>query len=179
MIDHRLQVDDLAERGPHRTPACEELEQTDIAHHPIPGVGALHLDHDALSARQRGAMHLRDRSRSKRFGFDGIEHVLPRHPQLLLHCLHDLRLGQRRDPVAQGREFLDERTGKQVRARRKDLAELAEGGPKLFERESQSPRALLGSIVATVAERIQFGEPVLHHHAGDVGGASRQHHLDM
>ena len=58
------------------------------------------------------AMDLRDRPGGERLGFHGLEHVLPRHAELLLHHGDDLCLRQGRHVVLQGREFLDELGGR-------------------------------------------------------------------
>ena len=82
-------------------------------------------------------MDLRDRAGGERLRVHRLEDVLPRDAELLLHHRDDLRLAERRHVVLQGRELFDELGREQVRARRKDLPELAERGAELLQSRAQ------------------------------------------
>ena len=46
-------------------------------------------------------MHLADRSCGERCRLDRLEHVFPGDAQVLFHHANDVRLGKRRDAIAQ------------------------------------------------------------------------------
>ena len=83
------------------TASMPSFEQGEILRDQRPRLGPLNLDDDRSPVVERRAMHLADRSRRQRRRLDGLEHVLPRHAEVLLHDPNDVGLGQRRDVVAQ------------------------------------------------------------------------------
>ena len=167
MLDDGRDVDQAGQRLAPLRLLGEEREQAEVALDLLGRARALHLDHDALAALEPRAVHLPDRPGRERLWLDVLEHVLPRDPQLLLHHLHDLRLGQRRHVVLQARELVGDVGRDQVGPRREDLAELGEGRAELLERLAQAGgpvRALLAAVV----------KAVLGDDGGDPGGARRQ-----
>ena len=145
MLDHGRDVDEPAETRAALGLLGEQFEQPEVAHDRVARVRPLDLDDDRLAALERGAVHLGDRAGRERDRVDRLEHVLPRHAELLLHHRNDLRLGQRRDLVLERRQLLDELGGEQVRTRREDLPELGERRTELFEGGAQAARALLAA----------------------------------
>jgi hypothetical protein len=142
-------------------------ENSEVALDLLGCAGPLHLHDHALTGLEFGAMHLADRAGRQRHGLDALEDVLPRDAELLLHHLHDLGLGQRRDLVLERRQLVDELGRDQVGAGREDLTELAERRPELLECRPQARRA-----VGSVARRRP--QAVLRHDRRDLRGARGQ-----
>jgi hypothetical protein len=132
-VQHRAQA------GTPRRLVGEQSKQAEVAHDLGAGGGTLDLDHGPLTAAERGPVDLGDGARSQRHRVDGVEDVLPRHAQLLLHHPDDLLLGERGHVVLQGRQLLDERRGQQVRTGRQHLTQLGEGRPQLLQRRAEPP----------------------------------------
>ena len=117
--------------------SAKTSRQREVLLDQLAGVGSLDLDDDLLPGRERRPVHLRDRAGGERLRLHRLEDVLPRDAELLLHHRDDLRLGERRHVVLQGRELFDELGREQVRSRREDLPELAERGTELLERGAE------------------------------------------
>jgi hypothetical protein len=146
VLDDGLDVDQAGERLAPLRLLREQPEQAEVALDLLRRARPLHLDHDPLAAVEPRAVHLADRSGGQRLGLDVLEDVLPRHAQLLLHHLDDLRLGQRRDAVLQARELGDDLGRDEVRPSREDLPELCERRTELLEGGAQP----CGSAAATL-----------------------------
>ena len=144
VLHERRDVDGAAQRLALERLLGEELEQAEVARDLLACARPLHLDDDVVAVLERRAVHLPDRPGRERRRLDRLEDVLPRHLQLLLHHVDDLRLGQRRDVVLQLRQLVDDVGRDEVRPRREDLPELRERRAELFERRAQPPRAVRG-----------------------------------
>src|SRR5262249_12347027 len=114
---------------------------------------------------ERRLVYLADRSGGERLRLDRLEDVLPRDAELLLHHLHHLGLGQRRDVVLKGRELDDELRREQVLPGRENLAELRIARPELRERVAQPARTDLLRVAAPA----RLAEPVLGEDRRDPG----------
>ena len=144
VLHERRDVDGAAQRLALERLLGEELEQAEVARDLLARARPLHLDDDVIAVLERRAVHLPDRPGRERRRLDRLEDVLPRHLQLLLHHVDDLRLGQRRDVVLELRQLVDDVGRDEVRPRREDLAELRERRAELLERGAQPPRAIRG-----------------------------------
>ncbi len=111
---------------------------------------------------------------------DVVEHVLPRHAELLLHDLHHLLLGEGRDVILERGELLDELRRKQVGSRREDLPELRERRPELLERRAKAlglaPAPDRALLVRTAEQLLQ---PVLREDSRDLRAARHQVRLGL
>ena len=157
VLEDGLHVDHLLELIAVADLLREHLEQRQVLLDLLLRVGPLHLHDDRLGVRHHGAVHLRDRAGGQRRRFDVIEHVLPRHAELLLHHLHDLLLGQRRHVVLELGELRDELGSEEVGTRREDLPELAERRAELLERLAHALRLALtadGAFLIGSAEEL-------------------------
>ena len=178
--EHRLHVDHLLQPRAVTDLLGEDLEQRQVLFDLLLRVGTLDLHHDLLAVRERRAMHLGDRAGGERLRLDVVEHVLPRHAQLLLHDAHDLLLGERRHVVLQRRELLDVLGRQQVGARRQDLAELRERRTQLLERGAQAlALPFLADRAFLVGAAEQLLQAVLGEDGGDLGAARHQVRLGL
>ena len=150
VIDNRGHVHDLLESRTVRRLLGEPPQQPEVLRYLGLRGGALHLDHHALAADQRGPVHLGDRPRRERIRLDAREHVLPRNLQLRLHHRHHFGFGQRRDMILKVSELRDDRRREQVRPGGQDLAELGEGRPEFLQRAAESPGPLGLIVLAPV-----------------------------
>ena len=174
MLHDGRHVDDLPECRPPLRLLGEELEQPEVLEDVLLCARPLDLHHDPRAVGERGLVHLGDRAGGHRLGLDVLEHVLPRHPELLLHDLHDFLLGERRHLVLERGELLDELRRQEVGPCREDLAELGERGPELLHGLAEAPGLGADAFLALVAPGEQVLHAVLGHHRADPRGPAHQ-----
>ena len=182
MFEDRRHVDQLAERRPVRGLGREHLQQPQVLHDVLARSGPLDLDHHPLAIRERCPVDLGDRPRRHGHRVEGLEHVLPRDAELLLHDRDDLFLRQRRDVVLQLRQLLDECRGHQVWPGRQDLPELGERRPELLQGLAEPLGPVAHGLLARAGLRPrdeQLLPRLLRHDGPDRGGAAQELPLDL
>ncbi len=96
-------------------------------------VRSLHLDRHLTAVAHHRAMHLAQRRCRDGRPFERVEGLREPHAQLVLDDALDVSERKRLDVVLQTRERLEVCRRQQISARRKQLAELDEGGTELFQ----------------------------------------------
>ena len=176
VLEHGLHVDNLIQTGALPNFLSKYLEQSEVLLDRLACRWPLYLDNDPVATRQRRTLDLGNGAGRKGFRIDRIEHVLPRHPEFLLHDLDSLFLGHWRDVVLQRRRgFLDVLGRQEVRARRQNLPKLRVGRAEFLERSSQSlglPATAGRALLVGPSE--QFPQAMFAHHRRDLRAPRHQ-----
>ena len=135
LINHHIDVNALNHRRPGKVEQIRRAaHKGDVAHHVLAHMVATDFNgHGFAAFGKRRLVDLRDGSRSKRFGGDVAEHVVPiaivKVTQTTLHQRKRLRRGGRTQGLQRIAVFL----GKHVGSSRKNLPQLDERGAELLE----------------------------------------------
>jgi hypothetical protein len=149
IVDRVDEVPGVADRivgAPHRPqrdqPRASEQDRL-VALDLAPHAGPEHLDRDLAPVEQVGAMDLRDAGRGDRPGLEVAEHLAQGPAQLGLDRRLDPAKRERRQPILQPAQLVDDLRLEQIRTRAHHLTELDEGraecGHRAREQDEHQP----------------------------------------
>ena len=140
LVDYALQVEELIRPYEPAEAPGQRAHDRDILGHDLLDMGALDLDGDELSGDEARLVDLSHGGGAERMVVDGVENVLYRLVVLGAKGLEHRLAVHWLDVGAQLGELARKALGQDLRAHRKNLARLDEGGAELLEHTAQALR---------------------------------------